>query len=149
MVSKPGAAVLVLKPLLGRGLRAHEPAALEGCTLTFATGADGLPTSSTLDPRPALDRPYEPREVESRWYEFWYGNGYFTPSPDPSRKSFTIVIPPPNVTGTLTMGHVLVQTLQDVVIRWRRMQGWNALWLPGTDHAGIATQNVVERALEG
>jgi valyl-tRNA synthetase len=101
--------------------------------------------------RPTLDRPYQPAEVESKWYAFWNERGYFTPRPAPdgeeSRKPYTIFIPPPNVTGSLTMGHVLVQTLQDVVIRWKRMEGNLALWLPGTDHAGIATQNVVERAL--
>ncbi len=102
---------------------------------------------SSTETRPALDRPYEPRDVEARWYDFWLAGGYFTPRADSPRKPFTIFIPPPNVTGTLTMGHVLVQTLQDVVIRWKRMEGGNVLWLPGTDHAGIATQNVVERAL--
>jgi valyl-tRNA synthetase len=98
-------------------------------------------------PAVSLDRPYDPREVESRWYDFWYDRGLFSPEPDPKGKPFTIFIPPPNITGSLTMGHVLVQTLQDVVIRWKRMQGFVTLWLPGTDHAGIATQNVVERSL--
>ena len=69
------------------------------------------------------------------------------PSPTPAKKPFTIVIPPPNVTGALHMGHALNNTLQDVLIRWRRMQGYNALWMPGTDHAGIATQAVVESGL--
>ena len=99
-----------------------------------------------------LDRAYDPAEVESRWYRFWMERGLFTPEVDPAappdpRDTFTIMIPPPNVTGSLTMGHVLVQTLQDVVVRWKRMEGYATLWLPGTDHAGIATQNVVERAL--
>ncbi|HEV8480301.1 MAG TPA: valine--tRNA ligase [Candidatus Eisenbacteria bacterium] len=105
----------------------------------------------------ALDHPYDPAEVESHWYRHWVEKGYFTPqlpsalddatAAELRKKAFTIFIPPPNVTGSLTMGHVLVQSLQDVVIRWRRKEGDLALWLPGTDHAGIATQNVVERML--
>jgi valyl-tRNA synthetase len=106
-----------------------------------------LAQQTTTEVRPTLERPYDPGEVEARWYDVWLAGGYFTPRADSEKKPFTVFIPPPNITGTLTMGHVLVQTLQDVVIRWRRMEGWNALWVPGTDHAGIATQNVVERAL--
>ena len=90
---------------------------------------------------------YEPREVEDRLYRFWEEGGYFGAHPNPERKPFTIVIPPPNITGVLHLGHGLDETLQDVLIRWRRMQGYEALWIPGTDHAGIATQNVVERQL--
>lgn len=90
---------------------------------------------------------YDPRKVESRLYQWWLQEGFFDADPDPSRKPYTIVIPPPNVTGVLTMGHVLNNTYQDLLIRWRRMQGYNVLWIPGTDHAGIATQNVVEREL--
>ncbi len=97
-----------------------------------------------------LDLPtrYDPASVEGRWYQYWEDSGYFQADPDPARKPYTIVIPPPNVTGVLTLGHVLNNTLQDVLIRWRRMQGYNALWQPGTDHAGIATQSVVERMLD-
>ena len=91
---------------------------------------------------------YEPASVEWRWYRFWEERGYFQADPDPSRRPYTIVIPPPNVTGVLTLGHVLNNTLQDILVRWRRMQGRNALWQPGTDHAGIATQSVVERMLD-
>ena len=90
---------------------------------------------------------YDPKEVEARWYAKWESSGLFRPSDDPLKKPFTIVIPPPNVTGILHMGHALNNTLQDVLIRWKRMQGHAALWVPGTDHAGIATQNVVERQL--
>jgi len=90
---------------------------------------------------------FQPSEVEGRWYELWEKQGYFRSVPDEKRKPYTIVIPPPNVTGVLHMGHALNNTLQDIIIRFRRMQGWNTLWLPGTDHAGIATQNVVEREL--
>ncbi len=91
---------------------------------------------------------YDPASVEKRIYAFWEERGYFHADPDPERKPYTIVIPPPNVTGVLTLGHVLNNTLQDILIRWRRMQGYNALWQPGTDHAGIATQSVVERMLD-
>ncbi len=89
---------------------------------------------------------YEPAQAEEKWYVFWEQRGYFQSDPD-DRKPFTIVIPPPNVTGALHMGHALNNTLQDILIRWRRMQNFNALWIPGTDHAGIATQAVVERRL--
>ncbi|HUS58842.1 MAG TPA: class I tRNA ligase family protein, partial [Planctomycetota bacterium] len=94
-----------------------------------------------------LSTKYSANEAETRWYDFWEKKGYFHVEPDASKKPYTIVIPPPNVTGILTLGHVLNNTLQDILIRWRRMQGFAALWLPGTDHAGIATQNVVEKRL--
>jgi valyl-tRNA synthetase len=94
---------------------------------------------------PELPKQYDPREAQQRWLQFWNERGYFHSEPDPRREPFTIVIPPPNVTGALHMGHALNNTLQDVLIRWRRMQGYNAEWMPGTDHAGIATQAVVER----
>src|SRR5437764_8615951 len=97
----------------------------------------------------ATERPkaYEPKEAQQRWLDFWDECGYFHSRPEQNRKPFCIVIPPPNVTGALHMGHALNNTLQDVLIRWRRMQGYNALYMPGTDHAGIATQAVVERRL--
>jgi valyl-tRNA synthetase len=94
---------------------------------------------------PDLPKQYDPREAQQRWLRFWTERKYFHSEPDPRREPFTIVIPPPNVTGALHMGHALNNTLQDVLIRWRRMQGYNAEWMPGTDHAGIATQAVVER----
>ncbi len=94
-----------------------------------------------------LPKQYDPKEAQQRWLTFWDEHGYFHSRPDPSRKPFTIVIPPPNVTGALHLGHALNNTLQDVLIRWRRMQGYNALWMPGTDHAGIATQAMVERRI--
>lgn len=87
---------------------------------------------------------YNPSEFEDRLYNEWVENGYFHAEPDKSKKPFTIVIPPPNVTGQLHMGHALDETLQDILIRYKRMQGYNALWVPGTDHAGIATQAKVE-----
>ncbi|MGI6317411.1 MAG: valine--tRNA ligase [Dethiobacteria bacterium] len=90
---------------------------------------------------------YEPKEVEDKIYQFWLDNNYFYAAGEEGKKTFTIVIPPPNVTGSLHMGHALNNTIQDVLIRWRRMQGFDTLWLPGTDHAGIATQNKVEEHL--
>ncbi|HQD05604.1 MAG TPA: valine--tRNA ligase [Bacillota bacterium] len=90
---------------------------------------------------------YDPSQVESRRYQFWLEGDYFRAGKRADRPPFTIVIPPPNVTGSLHMGHALDNTLQDVLIRWRRMQGYDALWLPGTDHAGIATQIRVEEHL--
>jgi len=94
-----------------------------------------------------LEKTYDPRRVEDKWYDFWEKNGFFHSEIDPGKKPFTIVIPPPNVTGVLHMGHGLNNTIQDILIRWKRMKGFNTLWLPGTDHAGIATQNVVEKEL--
>ena len=94
-----------------------------------------------------LPRQYDPHAPQQRWLDFWEQQGYFHSRPDPNRQPYCIVIPPPNVTGALHMGHALNNTLQDVLIRWRRMQAYNALWMPGTDHAGIATQAVVERRL--
>ena len=95
-----------------------------------------------------LPAQYSPGDVESRRYEGWVEAGYFTPDPASAAPSFTIVIPPPNVTGSLHIGHALDHTLIDALVRRRRMQGYNALWLPGMDHAGIATQNVVERVAD-
>jgi valyl-tRNA synthetase len=95
-----------------------------------------------------LDKQYNPKTVEDKWYKFWEENGFFKADPDSNKPRFSIVIPPPNITGKLHMGHALNNTLQDTVIRRKRMQGFDALWLPGTDHAGIATQAVVERELD-
>ncbi|MGD8264195.1 MAG: valine--tRNA ligase, partial [Desulfobacterales bacterium] len=94
-----------------------------------------------------LDKSYEPHEVEKRWYEYWENKGLFAAAEESSQKSYSIVIPPPNVTGVLHMGHALNNTLQDILCRYRRLRGDNVLWMPGTDHAGIATQNVVEKKL--
>ncbi len=93
-----------------------------------------------------LAKSYDPSE-EMRWYEMWQKEGYFRPEINPDGEPYCIVIPPPNVTGSLHMGHALNATLHDILIRWKRMHGYKALWLPGTDHAGIATQNVVEREI--
>ncbi len=94
-----------------------------------------------------LPKVYEPQEVEGRIYEMWEKNGCFRGHRDPDKKPFTIVMPPPNVTGQLHMGHAMDATLQDILIRFKRMEGWEALWVPGTDHAGIATQIKVEEEL--
>src|SRR5512136_941147 len=94
-----------------------------------------------------LAKVYEPHAVEERWYRTWEGEGYFRATLPSDRTPYSIVIPPPNVTGSLHMGHALNNTLQDILTRYKRMDGFNALWLPGTDHAGIATQNVVEKQL--
>ncbi len=94
-----------------------------------------------------LPKAYDHRDVEPRWYAEWRERGYFTADAESTKPAYTIVIPPPNVTGQLHMGHALTVTIEDVLIRWKRMAGFNALWLPGTDHAGIATQMVVEREL--
>ncbi|MDP2167897.1 MAG: valine--tRNA ligase [Thermodesulfovibrionales bacterium] len=91
---------------------------------------------------------YDSKAAEEKWYDLWVREGFFKPEINPAGTPYSIVIPPPNVTGSLHMGHALNATLQDILIRWRRMLGDKALWLPGTDHAGIATQNVVERMLE-
>lgn len=94
-----------------------------------------------------IAKTYDPAQVEDRIYQTWTENGYFHAEIDPDKKPFTIVIPPPNVTGQLHMGHALDETLQDILIRYKRMQGYSALWVPGTDHAGIATQIKVEESL--
>jgi len=94
-----------------------------------------------------INKSYEPQKIEKKWYENSIKNGYFTPKIDKNKEPYTVLIPPPNVTGILHMGHVLNNTLQDVMIRYKRMTGVPTLWIPGVDHAGIATQNVVEKQL--
>ena len=94
-----------------------------------------------------LSKTYDPREVEGKIYQMWLDRGCFHAVADPEKKPFAIVMPPPNVTGQLHMGHALDATLQDILTRFKRMQGYSALWLPGTDHAGIATQIKVEETL--
>ncbi len=97
-----------------------------------------------------LPKAYDPKQVEDKMYQLWQESGFFNPDklPGQRKKSYTIVIPPPNVTGSLHMGHALNATVQDILIRQKRMQGYKTLWVPGTDHAGIATQNVVEKQLK-
>ena len=99
-----------------------------------------------------MEKIYDPKQVEQKWYDYWEKNGYFHQEVDTTKEPFCVVIPPPNVTGQLHMGHALDNTYQDILVRWKRMQGCNTVWIPGTDHAGIATQARVEqhiRATEG
>ena len=97
--------------------------------------------------RRELEKIYDPTSVEDRWYAYWEENHLFHADAASPKPTYTIMIPPPNVTGMLTMGHILNNTMQDLLIRWKKMQGYETLWMPGTDHAGIATQNKVEAAL--
>ncbi|PCI54026.1 MAG: valine--tRNA ligase, partial [Methylophilaceae bacterium] len=100
-------------------------------------------------PESTLDKPFDPKAIESKWYDFWESKGYYAAGLDPEVKdNFCLLLPPPNVTGTLHMGHGFNQTLMDALTRYHRMRGDNTLWQPGTDHAGIATQIVVERQLD-
>ena len=94
-----------------------------------------------------LDPRFDPKAVEDRWYAFWEEKNFFHAEAGEARPSYSVVIPPPNVTGSLHMGHALNNTIQDIIVRWKRMSGHNVCWMPGTDHAGIATQNIVERQL--
>jgi len=94
-----------------------------------------------------LPKRYDPKNTEDKWYKFWLDKGFFKANPQSSRPHFSVMMPPPNITGILTMGHVLNNTIQDIIIRFKRMRGYETLWQPGIDHAGIATQNVVEKAL--
>src|SRR5207244_5076863 len=96
---------------------------------------------------PEIPKAYEPNSVESKWYQFWLDQKFFIADPKSPKPPYSIVIPPPNVTGMLHMGHVLNNTIQDILARKARMDGKEVLWLPGTDHAGIATQAVGEKAL--
>lgn len=95
-----------------------------------------------------LSKSYSPQQAEGKWYQFWEENGYFRSEPDPEKEPFSMAIPPPNVTGQLHIGHALQFTLHDIMIRYKKMDGYEACWFPGMDHAGIATQNVLERELE-
>jgi valyl-tRNA synthetase len=97
--------------------------------------------------REALPKAYEPEKIEKKWNKEWLDKGYFKGKIDPEKKPYSIVIPPPNVTGILTLGHVLNNTLQDILIRWKKMKGFSTCWFPGTDHAGIATESKVEKFL--
>ena len=117
-----------------------------------ATPASALPTPAVFPPTPGLDslaKSFEPAAIESQWGPLWEQSGQYEPTLDASKPSFAIQLPPPNVTGTLHMGHAFNQTIMDSLARYHRMKGDNTLWVPGTDHAGIATQIVVERKLQG
>ena len=116
-------------------------------TDTREAPATPSPASSGAPPKAGPKQGYDPHGVEERWYRFWEARGLFHADETSPALPYSVVIPPPNVTGSLHMGHALNNTLQDILIRWQRMQARNTLWMPGTDHAGIATQNVVERQL--
>jgi len=106
-------------------------------------------TETTQSQQGALAKSFDPKTIESKWYAFWEGKGYYAAGLNPAvQDNFCILLPPPNVTGTLHMGHGFNQTLMDALTRYHRMKGDNTLWQPGTDHAGIATQIVVERQLD-
>lgn len=105
-------------------------------------------STSVIPSADELPKQYDHRAAQQRWFAMWEERGYFNSEPDPQRKPFSIVIPPPNVTGALHLGHALNNSLQDIIVRCKRMQGYNTLWMPGTDHAGIATQAVVEKRLK-
>jgi len=100
-----------------------------------------------MDESKNIAKTYDPKQVEERLYENWMEKGYFTPVIDKNKEPYTIVIPPPNITGQLHMGHAMDNTIQDILIRWRRMQGYCTLWLPGTDHASIATEAKIVETL--
>ena len=119
----------------------HDKAALEA--------ARAVPAGEYKNPETVpMAKAYDPKGVEAAWYEWWEKEGFFKPEMGSKKPKFVIVIPPPNVTGALHIGHALTNSIQDTIVRWRRMGGYEALWVPGTDHAGIATQTVVEKKLQ-
>lgn len=94
-----------------------------------------------------LEKTYDPKQVEDRLYQFWMENKYFSAKPNPDKEAYTVMMPPPNITGQLHMGHALDNTFQDILVRYKRMSGYEALWLPGTDHASIATEAKIVQSL--
>ena len=124
--------------------RAAEAAEME----SWVTAARATPLGSKKDVSGEMPKSYAPKAVEAAWYEWWEHSGYFkADGVESTAEPFVMVIPPPNVTGSLHIGHALTNAIEDTVIRWRRMSGYNTLWVPGTDHAGIATQTVVEKKI--
>lgn len=110
--------------------------------------ARATPKGAKKDVTGEMPKGYTPAAVEAAWYDWWHQCGYFRPDDTSDKEPFVIVIPPPNVTGALHIGHALTNAIQDCIVRWRRMAGYNVLWVPGTDHAGIATQTVVEKKIQ-
>jgi len=94
-----------------------------------------------------MKKRYEPKEIEKKWLDWWEEKDYFSPRADRKKATFSIIMPPLNITGIIHMGHAFDITIQDILTRFRRMQGYETLWIPGTDHAGIATHNVIEKSL--
>src|SRR5512139_1218725 len=129
------------------GTRGQRPRLLSEPAMTGMRDARAARTSAAPEAGPSGKQGYDPESVEARWYRFWEEYNLFHADETSTAPPYCIVIPPPNVTGSLHMGHALNNTLQDILIRWHRMRGDNTLWMPGMDHAGIATQNVVERQL--
>src|SRR4051794_6582449 len=115
--------------------------------LNYGRNEELSETQATASAGRTMDKAYNPGSVERRWYDWWESQGYFTPAIDRSKQPFTIIAPPPNVTGELHLGHGLTIAIEDTMIRWRRMQDPPTLWLPGFDHAGIHGQYVVEKEL--
>ncbi|MEW5299660.1 MAG: hypothetical protein WDW36_002653 [Sanguina aurantia] len=113
----------------------------------MVAAARATPKGDKKDIHAAMPKAYHPQVVEAAWYEWWEECGFFKPDVNSDKPPFVIVIPPPNVTGALHIGHALTNAIQDTIVRWKRMSGYNTLWVPGTDHAGIATQTVVEKKL--
>src|SRR5207244_13077354 len=139
-----GRARLTVRALAAPRIARVPPSRLRGPTMSEDTITETSTPASAADGMPGA---YDALATEGRWYREWLGRGLFHATPNAGRQPFCIVLPPPNVTGALHIGHAFQQLLQDIVIRRRRMQGFETLWVPGTDHAGIATQVVVEREL--
>ena len=132
------------KPKKKKGEKEADPA-----DVAALAAARAVPPGEFKDPRVVpMAKSYDPKHVETAWYEWWEKEGFFKPQLGSAKPKFVIVIPPPNVTGALHIGHALTNSIQDTIVRWRRMSGYEALWVPGTDHAGIATQTVVEKKLQ-
>ena len=123
--------------------RAAEAAEIDA----WIEAARGTPAGAKKSLEGEIPKGYVPKAVEAGWYDWWEKRGFFKPDLDSDKPAFVIVIPPPNITGALHIGHALSNALEDTVVRWRRMSGYNTLWVPGTDHAGIATQTVVEKKI--
>jgi len=144
---------ILLTPLLvkERGIKGVRSDNLRDCfgtlSLAMTSKVERETMTETTQKKDEMPKAYEAGKVEQKWYQFWLEKGYFTPTIDPKKKPFVIIMPPPNVTGELHIGHALTATLEDIMARWHRMKGDPTLWLPGVDHAGIATQVVVEKML--
>ena len=121
---------------------------IEDNNIGAARSAQFIAPNSPRQASLSLPKAYEPQAVEGKWYRFWEEGGYFKPQPSATGAPFVISMPPPNVTGALHLGHAITATIEDILIRYHRMKGDDTLWVPGDDHAGIATQNVVERLLD-
>lgn len=142
-MGKPGKKPAMQAPSANKKIKAVKPVP----TFTPDTTVPGEKKDMTKP----MEESYHPKQVEAAWYAWWEKKGFFHPSAEnvlkKGAKPYVMVIPPPNVTGALHLGHALMLAIEDAVMRWRRMSGYEVLWLPGCDHAGIATQSVVEKQL--